>query len=144
MQRLFTLLLPVFLLFLLGGCASYDTQVARGPGLAGVQRFFVIANANDSRGLEHRITASLKGQGLTATAGPRTMMPEDTQALVTYDDHWAWDFGERLVHLQINVRDARSSQLLATATFSARIPGRKSPAEIVDELIVRLVSGAKS
>lgn len=141
MLRLFT---SVLLVLLFGGCASYDTQVARGPGLAGMQRFFVIANANDSRGLDHRIAASLKARGLTAETGPRTMMPEDTQAIVTYDDHWGWDFGERLVHLQINVRDARTAQPLAAATFSARIPGRKSSAEIVDELVTRVVSGAKS
>ena len=141
MLRLFT---SVLLVLLLGGCASYDARVARGPGLAGVQHFFVIANANDSRGLEHRISASLKARGLTAATGPRTMMPDEAQAVVTYEDHWAWDFGERLVHLQINVRDVRSSQLLATATFSAKIPGRKSPAEIVDELVTRVISGAKS
>lgn len=137
------LLTPFLLVLLLGGCASYDTQVARGPGLAGAQHFFVIANANDSRGLAHRITASLKARGLTAATGPRTMMPDDTQAVVTYEDHWAWDFGERLVHLQINVRDARSAQPLAAATFSAKIPGRKSSAEIVDELVARVFSGGK-
>lgn len=141
MLRLFT---SVLLVLLLGGCASYDAQIARGPGLTDVQRFFVIANANDSRGLAHRIAASLKARGLAAETGPRTMMPEDTQALVTYEDHWGWDFGERLVHLQINVRDARSSQPLAAATFSAKIPGRKTPAEIVNELIARVISGAKS
>ena len=141
MLRRFT---PFLLVLLLGGCASYDTQVARGPGLADVQRFFVIANANDSRGLAHRLTASLRARGLAAETGPRTMMSDDTQAVVTYDDHWAWDFGERLVHLQINVRDARTSQPLAAATFSAKIPGRKSTAEIVDELVARVVAGAKS
>ncbi len=141
MLRLFTSLL---LVLLLGGCASYDSQVARGPGLAEVQRYFVVANANDSRGLEHRISASLKARGFTVTTGPRTMKPDDAQAVVSYEDHWAWDFGERLVHLQINVRDAHTSQPLAAATFSAKIPGRKSTAEIVDELIARVVSGAKS
>jgi hypothetical protein len=138
------LLAPLLLVLLLGGCASYDAQIARGPGLANVQSFFVIANANDSRGLAHRIAASLKAHGLTAGTGPRTMMPDDTQAVVTYDDHWGWDFGERLVHLQIKVRDARSSQPLAAATFSAKIPGRKSAAGIVDELVTRVLSGAKS
>jgi hypothetical protein len=138
-------LIPSLLLvLLLGGCASYDAQVARGPALADVQHFFVIANANDSRGLAHRITASLRARGFTAENGPRTMMPEQTQAIITYTDHWAWDFGERLVHLQINVRDARSAQPLATATFSAKVPGRKSPAEIVNELVARALSGKKS
>src|SRR5690349_11607586 len=107
MPRLFVPLL-VLLALLLGGCTAYNAQVQRGRSLAGVQRFFVLANANDSHGLEHRIVAALRARGLTAESGPRTMMPENTQALITYEDHWAWDFGDHLVHLQLNVHDAET------------------------------------
>lgn len=137
------LILPLFALLLLAGCAAYDTQVARGPGLAGVERFFVVGNANDNRGLEHRLVAALRARGFTAAAGPRTMMPEDTQAVVTYDDRWAWDFGERLQYLQISVNAVSPARPLAAAVFSAKIPGRKAAAEIVDELVGRLVAEGK-
>ncbi|MFZ5496770.1 MAG: hypothetical protein ACOZE5_15730 [Verrucomicrobiota bacterium] len=138
------LLLPCLLvLSLLGGCTSYEARVERGRNLAGLRSFFVIGNANDSRGIEHRIVAALRARGLEAAAGPHTMLPGTAQAIVVYQDRWAWDFGERLVYLQISVRDTRSPQPIAAATFSAKIPGRQSPAGIVDELVARLLAEGK-
>ncbi len=136
-------LLP-FLLFsmLLAGCASYQTMPGSTHRLEGRQRYFVVANSNDSRGLEHRIVASLRARGLTAESGPQTMMPDDTQAAVTYRDHWAWDFGERLVHLEISVLERGTPQPIATTSYSAKVPGRQSAAEIVDALIGRLLPAA--
>ncbi|MDQ5978984.1 MAG: hypothetical protein QG602_1958 [Verrucomicrobiota bacterium] len=139
-----TRLLPLFLLaLLLAGCTSYQTQPGSAPKLEGKQRFFVVANSNDSRGLHHRIVASLRARGLTADSGPRTMLPDDTQAAITYQDYWAWDFGERLVHLQISVHEQGSPQPVAAATYSAKIPGRQTTAEIVDELVGRLVPAVR-
>lgn len=139
-----TRLLP-FVLFalLLTGCASYQAQPGSAQRLEGRQRFFVLANSNDSRGLNHRIVATLKARGLTADTGPRTMLPEDTQIVVTYQDHWAWDFGEHLVHLQLSAFEPGSPQPIAGASYSAKIPGRQSPAEIVEELLGRLVAGSR-
>ena len=137
------LILPLFALLLLAGCAAYDLQVARGPGLAGVTRFFIVGNANDSRGLDHRLVAALRARGFKAETGPRTMMPEDTQAIVTYQDRWAWDFGERLVYLHVSLNAVSPPRPLASATFSAKIPGRNSPAEIADERVGRLVADVK-
>lgn len=133
--------LPALLLWLglLAGCASYDTEVVRGRSLAGVQRFFVVSNPNDNRALDHQIMAALQARGYTAETGPRTMMPDDTQAIVSYQDRWTWDFGDRLVYLQIGVRDRKSSQTYATATFSTRLPTRKPIPAIVDELVGQLL-----
>jgi hypothetical protein len=137
-------LLPVlFFTLLFAGCASYQAQPGSAGRLEGKQRFFVIANANDSRGLDHRVVASLKARGLTADSGPRTMLPDDIQVVVTYQDHWAWDFGEHLVHLQLSAYEPNSPQPVAAATYSAKIPGRRSAAEIVEELVGRLVPGPK-
>lgn len=140
-----TVLLSILLALLLGGCTAYNAQVQPGRSLAGIQRCFVLANANDSHGLEHRIVAALRARGLTAEAGPRTMMPENTQALITYEDHWAWDFGERLVHLQLSVHDAETQtpQPYAAASFLAKIPGRQTPAAIVGDLVARLFADGK-
>ena len=66
------------------------------------------------------------------------MMPEKTQAIVTFQDHWTWDFSDHLVYLKINVRDTRSDQSYATVTFDARIPLRESPPEIIGKLMDRL------
>lgn len=138
MTRLFPLIL---LVALLAGCTSYQAQPGSAGRLQGKQRYFVVANSNDSRGLAHRIVASLKARGFTADSGPRTMLPEDTQVAITYQDHWAWDFGERLVHVEISAHEPGSPQPIAAASYSAKIPGRQSTAEIIDELVGRLAPG---
>jgi hypothetical protein len=138
--RLFSLALSGLCL-LLGGCSSIDAATPRG-GLAGVSRFFIVSNLNDNHALDHRIASALSARGLTANFGPLTMMPDDTQVVVTYQDNWNWDFGERLVFLKIAVRKPESSDFLASGTFSARIPLKESVSETVTRLVARLFDGA--
>ena len=123
---------------ILGGCASFDAQVEHGRSLAGVQRFFVVSNLNDNHGFDLQIAGALRSRGFTAEAGPITMMPEKTQAIVTFQDRWTWDFSDHLVFLRLHIRDTRSDQSFASVTFDARIPVRKSTEEIVGELVDRL------
>jgi len=137
------LLLVLLSALLLGGCASYDTHVERGKSLASVKRFFVVTNLNDNHALDRGIAEALKAHGFTAGTGPRTMMPEDTQAIVTYQDRWAWDFGDHLVFLTIGVNDALSLDRIASVTFSASIPLREPVPTTVGRLVVRLVAGRK-
>jgi hypothetical protein len=132
------LLCSLCLAGLLAGCATSSTRVEGGARVAGLQRFFVLANANDNRALDRQVVNALRARGLTADSGPRTMMPEDTQAFVTYEDHWSWDFGERLQVLRLSVREPRKGDTLAIVEFSAKIPGRQSPASIVGDLVTRL------
>ncbi len=141
MKRLVPFPFPALLLLLglLAGCTSYDARVERGRSLAGVQRYFVLTNASDNHGLDQQIAAALKARGCEAVTGPLTMLPDDTQAIASYQDHWAWDFGDHIVYLQVTVRDRLTSQVNATATFSAKVPTRKPPSGIVDELIDQLL-----
>ena len=122
---------------LLGGCASFKSAAPRGTGLAGLQRFFVVSNLNDNHALDQRIATALEARGLTAGAGPLTMMPGDTQSVVTFQDHWTWDFGEHLDYLKITVHPPDSNEPVASALFSARIPLKEAPA-IVAQLVGRL------
>jgi hypothetical protein len=124
---------------LLGGCASFDVDATRGGGLAGVSRFFVVSNLNDNHALDRRIAAALQARGLTAETGPLTMMPGDTQAVVTFSDHWSWDFGEHLDFLKLTVRKPESNDSLTAATFTARIPLKETAAETVSRLVTRLL-----
>lgn len=122
-----------------GGCASFDASVDGGRSLKDVQRFFVISNLNDNRALDHQIAAALRARGRTAEVGPLTMMPDDAQAVVTFQDHWAWDFGEHLVFMKIMVRDPLKSQPYASVTFNARVPLREPAATTVKRLVDALL-----
>ena len=137
------LLVVLLASLLLAGCASYDGYVERGKGLAGVKRFFIVTNLNDNHALDHRIAEALQAHGFTAGTGPRTMMPEDTQAIVSYQDRWAWDFGDHLVYLNIGAQDELSNELIASVSFSASIPLREPVAATVGRLVDRLVAGKK-
>jgi lysyl-tRNA synthetase class I len=140
MKSLLTrVLLAAALALLLGGCASFDASVEGGQSLQAVQRFFVVSNLNDNRALDHQIAKALKSRGLTAEVGPLTMMPDDTQAVVTYQDHWAWDFGEHLVFLKINVRKPAQEQSYASATFSAKVPLREPATVTLRRLVETLL-----
>jgi len=132
-------LLATALALLLGGCASFDASVESGQSLKGVQRFFVVRNLNDNRALDHQIAQALKARGLAAEVGPLTMMPDDTQAVVTFQDHWAWDFGEHLVFLRIDVRKPSQNQTYASATFSARVPLREPARVTLSRLVATLL-----
>jgi hypothetical protein len=140
MKSLLTrVLLAAALALFLGGCASFDASVEGGQSLQGVQRFFVVSNLNDNRALDHQIAAALKASGRTAEVGPLTMMPDDTQAVVTFQDYWAWDFGERLVFLKINVRHPSKEQTYASATFSAKVPLREPAGVTLRRLVGTLL-----
>lgn len=126
------------LVLLLGGCTSFDAQVERGRSLAKIQRYFVVSNLNDNHALDHQIAEALKARGLEAGTGPLTMMPDNNQAVVSYQDHWTWDFGDHLVYLRIAVRDTRSELSFATATFTAKVPGREATNVTVAKLVEQL------
>ncbi len=128
---------------LLGGCSTIESEGPRSGGLAGIQRFFVLRNLNDNRALDHRIAAALQARGLVAETGPLTMMPGDTQAIVTFQDYWNWDFGERLVYLKLSVRKPESNDTLATATFSARLPLKENTAQTLNRTVNRLFDGPR-
>ena len=124
---------------LLGGCASFNASVDKGRSLQKVQRFFVVSNLNDNHALDRQIAAVLKDRGRSAETGPLTMMPDDTQAVVSFQDNWTWDFGEHLVFLKLTVRDPSAEQAYASVTFSARVPLHEKPAVTIDRLVGALL-----
>lgn len=128
---------------LLGGCASFDAGAPQGSGLANLQRFFVVSNLNDNHALDQRIATALEARGLVAGSGPLTMMPDNTQAIVTFQDNWAWDFGEHLVFLKLAVHKPDSNEIIASAVFSARIPLKEAP-PIIMQLVGRLFDNKNS
>lgn len=141
-MKLLTLrvLLAASAALLLAGCASFDASVESGRSLKGVQRFFVVSNLNDNHALDHQIAAALRTEGRTAEVGPLTMMPDDAQAVITFQDHWNWDFGEHLVFMRINVRDPSKSQSYASITFDARVPLREPHGKTVQRLVEALLA----
>jgi hypothetical protein len=137
-------LLLLVSVLLLAGCASYDAHLVRKKGFTGVKRFFVLTNLNDNHALDHRIAEALQAHGYTVETGPRTMMPEDTQAIVSYQDRWSWDFGDHLVYLTIGAEDALTNEPIAVVSFSVSIPLREPVPTTIGRLVNDLLTGRKS
>ena len=91
-----------------------------------------------------KIVAALKLRGYESECGPLTMMPDGTEVIVSYEDHWTWDFGDHLAYLQIVARDRRTNQVYGSATFRAKIPTKKSIPKIIGELVDRILADAQS
>jgi len=127
---------------LLGGCASFDADtdalIFHKQGVTKLTRFFVLSNLNDNHALDRRIVEALQARGLTADSGPMTMMPDNTQAVISFQDRWSWDFGEHLVYLKLSACSPDSNEILAAATFSATIPLKEPVPQMVGRLVARL------
>lgn len=146
MKRAYSLGMTGLLLLgtlLFAGCSSYEGRPA-GAKVAGQKSIFILANQNDNNFLAEQIVSALKLRGYESSSGPMTMMPDDTQVLVTYEDHWTWDFGDHLAYLQITARDRRTNQVYGNAVFRAKIPTKKSIPKIIGELLDRILADAKA
>lgn len=135
---------PLLFLGLLGvlltsGCASYQTEVdhSRPPG--GYQRFFVQSNLNDNHAVDQLLARTLRNRGLEAEHGPLTMIPSDAQVVVTYQERWAWDFGDHLVYLRVALRDVTSDVPIASAVFSGPVSVTTDAPDVVGRLVRELL-----
>lgn len=142
-----TLSLRVFLLLglmgILAGCTSVSTQLDRDFNPAKFGKFYVVANSNDNRAMDRHIAEALRARGFQAESGYLTMMPDNFQVIVTYQDNWAWDFGDHLASLRITMREPNKPQGFATASLASSLPLREAPSVSINRLLDRLFSGPK-
>ncbi|HXA79702.1 MAG TPA: hypothetical protein VNV14_00410 [Opitutaceae bacterium] len=132
MKKKFPLLV---LTLLLAACSSLSVQKQAGTNLAGFKKIYVEHRLADGRGVDQLITQELSRLGYDASSGPLTMTPPDTEVVLTYVDEWNWDFTLYMIDLGVQVRDARSGQVLATAHYDHPAMGGKSPAGMVKAVI---------
>lgn len=123
-------------LLALSGCSSVQTQQNPKADLQQFKKFYVEHRLTDDHHIDELIVAELRSYGLVADAGPLTMMPRDTDAVVSYVDTWAWDFKSYLYQLDIGIRDARRESGLATGSYRQPTMITKEPAEVI-RLILR-------
>lgn len=133
---------PVSLLLLgvllLAGCSNVATHRFPGADLTRYQRFYVEHRLTDDRHIDEMIVARLHALGRQATFGPLTMMPEDTEVLVTYEDIWAWDFKNYLIELNIQFRSARRDRGLAYGGYRQPSMFTKSPDVVIARILMPL------
>ena len=135
------LLSPRFLSLLIGcgllaGCSSVSTRQV--IALDDFRNIFVEQRLADDNHLDLLFVAELQRLGRVASSGPRTMMPENADAILTYTDRWEWDFKTYLIELNFELHTARTLKKLADGRYHQPTIKTKSPAAVIRELLVPL------
>lgn len=111
------------------GCATVETR--KVMSLAPFKRVYVEHRLTDDRHLDEMIVEELKRLGYEASHGPLTMLPDNADAVLTYEDRWEWDFRTYLIELNITVQTARTKKKLADGRYFQPSPRPKPPVEVV-------------
>jgi hypothetical protein len=142
-------------LLLFAGCALLVTSgcavnratatVAPDTDLRKLTTFYVVQFPPDKRGIEILIRDNLIKRGFTATAGPELSPPSySADAVVTYVDKWMWDMTMYMIELTITIRNPANNYPLATGNSYHTSLSRKSPPEMVDEVMANIFNEGRA
>ena len=130
--------LPAILVLLLfADCSSLNTRTV--VDLAAFKRIYVVHRLSDDHHIDELLVAELKQLGHEASSGPLTLLPENADAVLTYEDRWVWDFKTYLIELNVELHTARTEKKLADGHYYAPSPRSRPPADIVHDLIGSLL-----
>jgi hypothetical protein len=136
-------LLAVAASLVLCGCTQITTRSLPKTDLSGHKRVFVEHRLADSYGVADEIARQLRAMGYDASSGALTMMPTETEFVVSYDDMWTWDFNTYMIEIDMQVRTARSGKILAVGHyFRPTMVFGHPPSAMIHELLVKLFKHA--
>jgi len=129
----------------LQGCAINRDSASVSPDvdLSRVKRLYVAKFGPDERGINNIIANELNKMGLHARTGLDIDAPGDVDAIVTYRDRWQWDITMYMLELRVFMRAPQTDQLLATGTSYHTSLTRKTPEEMVAEVLGNIFLKAK-
>jgi hypothetical protein len=145
LKRIAPLFALVCALSLMTGCAVNRSSASLTPGadLAAVKTAYVVKLDADVHKINELIKAKLEKKGYVVTTGPALPRPYATDMAVTYTDKWMWDLTMYMIELTIDFRDPKSNFPLATGNSFHTSLTRKSPEEMVDEVLANIQSAPK-
>ena len=123
---------------LLASCTNFSTQRNPEADLSQIKRIHIESRLNDNHGIDRLIARELQQLGYIASTGPLTMLPEDADAVITYEDEWTYDFTRHIVSLEVHLRAAHSDKKLGVGRYYRPSIIRKTPAEMTHEVITAL------
>jgi len=119
----------------LSGCAVNRATATVDPSadLRSKKTMHVVKLEEDGYDVNELITEKLRSMGYTVTTSKDK--PADVDAIVTYWDKWMWDITMYLLELTVTIRDPKNDFPLATGNSLHTSLTRKSPKEMVDEVV---------
>jgi hypothetical protein len=117
------------------GCSVTRATATVDPtaDLAGIKTIYVKKLAADERGIDLLIANKLESMGYRVNTGIEPS--DDADVLVTYADKWMWDLTMYMIELTVTLRDPKTDFPLASGNSYRTSLARKSPEEMVDEVI---------
>jgi hypothetical protein len=138
---------PIFLAALLSatGCINRATAtLSPGADFTKLKTFYVVHQPKDTHGIHNLINDRLVKEGLNSTAGPESSQPTaGVDSIITYVDRWAWDITLYLLELTVTFRDATTAFPIVVGNSFHTSLTRKSPEEMVDEVMTNIFTAAK-
>ena len=140
-NRLTLLSLVLGTLLFVSGCSNRATAtLSPGADLSKLKTFYVVHQPKDTHSLHNLISDKLVKEGYSATAGPE--LPQSSykvDSIVTYVDRWMWDITLYLLELTVTFRGFP----LAVGNSYHTSLTRKSPEEMVDEVLTNILNTSK-
>lgn len=126
----------------LTGCAVNRASATLTPGtdLDTVKTAYVVKLPADVHRIDDVIKENLEKRGYTVTKGPALRNGYSTDVAVTYVDKWMWDITMYMLELTIVVRDPKTGFSMATGNSLHTSLTRKSPPEMVDEVLGNILA----
>lgn len=140
MKKLLKLIATVAVLgALTTGCAVNRASATVDPAakLDTLKTLHVVKHEKDERGVQTLIVDKLRSRGFAVTTG--NPPPDKVDAMVTYVDKWFWDITMYLLELTITFREPKSDYPLATGNSLHTSLTRKSPPDMVDEVVSNIL-----
>lgn len=126
----------------LSGCANRATaKVEPGVDLHALKTMHVVKIPDETAGISTLIADDLRRRGYTVTEG--TEKPKEVNAIVTYVDRWMWDITMYLLELTVVIREPETDFPMANGSSLHGSLTRKSPKEMVDEVMGNVFKEAK-
>jgi len=134
------------ILWLLSGCAVNRATASLTPGsdLSGFKHYYVVTQPNDKNGVDKLIKDRLNKMGYAATVGPEQSLPYKADAIVTYTDKWMWDITMYMLELTITLRNPTNNFPVASGNSYHTSLTRKSPEDMVDEVLTNIFAAKPS
>ncbi len=119
------------------GCAINRASASVSPDVevSQLMKFYVVRFGPDDRFINKLITNQLISMGYEATTGPEDKAPNIVDAVVTYQAKWQWDMTMHMLELDITFRNPKTNVLLAVGNSYHTSLTRKSPDEMVKEVL---------
>lgn len=145
MTRFTAARLALATLLFASGCSNRATAtLSPGADLTKLKTFYVVHQPKDTHGIHNLIRDRLVKEGLAATAGPESSQGSSSvDSVITYVDRWMWDITLYLLELTVTLRDSTNAFPIAVGNSYHTSLTRKSPEEMVDEVMTNIFNAAK-